>query len=330
MDPRIQESKKETPTIIPTLSGTISLTSLAENFADELATDEERAYANDTLMEVPIDDDNFGGTVVRTKTMQSPSKVTVEFYFDFVKSALTEIQQTELLGRLDKLTYVMELAHNNEQIALKEAVQRQIAVIVLQQEADIQGYHTYVTEEAIDKFKHQVEFKSPQLTTLKNFPRILPEDAAIELKKAKATKLFDSFWILAWNPKAEQLATVKDRVIKKDPILFGRFDFDPETYYYITDWVDETCDLTFTKMVDEIGQVIPNYTPGKVTPFEKPDLLHIVEIARRQRSLVSGTSMGRYRSDAIVAQLEEERFTWSSTGKLLRALWKQWTKKKKR
>jgi hypothetical protein len=274
----------------------------------------------------PVD----SGTVIRYTMTKSNNggnkKVTAEFFFGFVKSSLNEVQKDELITRLDKLTHIMQLAHDNEQIALKEHVQRQIAGVVMQQEADVRGYGKYVTRETIDKFRHQVEFRTPELTELKNFPRVIPPEPAEKLREAKEAKIFDSFWVLSWNPKQEQLETVKDRVIKKDPILFGCFDFDKDTFYFVCDWIDEVCDLTLDKMVDELHKVDPSYKVGVVKPFAASDLAHIVEIAREQAKTLN-TNRTRFRSDAVVAQLTEERFSWTSTGRILKALFKQFVSK---
>jgi hypothetical protein len=291
--------------------------------ANEAALGEEEPSEGE-----PVD----SGTVIRYTMTKSSSnnggnkKVTAEFFFGFVKSSLNEVQKDELITRLDKLTHIMQLAHDNEQVALKEHVQRQIAGVVMQQEAAVRGYDKYVTRETIDKFRHQVEFRTPELIELKNFPRVIPPEPAKKLREAKEAKIFDSFWILSWNPKQEQLETVKDRVIKKDPILFGCFDFDKDTFYFICDWVDEVCDLTLDKMVDELHKVDPSYKVGVVKPFVASDLAHIVEIAREQAKTLN-TNRSRFRSDAVVAQLTEERFSWTSTGRILKALFKQFVSK---
>lgn len=57
----------------------------------------------------------------------------------------------------------------------------------------------------------------------------------------------------------EVVKTNKEKIREKDPILFGRFSFTPNTYYYITDWVDKYCDLTLVKLVDTLKVTDPEF-----------------------------------------------------------------------
>ena len=255
-------------------------------------------------------------------------EVTAEFYFDHVKAAMTKAQKKELSKRMDQLTFILERAPK-EQLALREEVQKQMAIIYLQQTAAVLGYDKWVSKKAIDEFRHKVEFKRPELIELEKFPRVIPEDAANKLFLAQEAKIFDSFWILTWNPKQEQLATVTERVIKKDPILFGQFSFDPDVFYYICDWIDETCDLTFDKMVAELKQLHPQYEPGQIKPVSQPDMCFLVQQARERHQLLQGTNSSRYKSDAVVGMLSNERFSWSTVRKIGSALLTQWRNRKK-
>jgi hypothetical protein len=50
----------------------------------------------------------------------------------------------------------------------------------------------------------------------------------------------------------------------KDPILFGYIK-ETDRLYFIADWEDEYCDLTFDEIVDVIGE-------NKLTKYPKLDL----------------------------------------------------------
>jgi len=75
---------------------------------------------------------------------------------------------------------------------------------------------------------------------LERFPRAIPSQVQDHVKRA--TPVFTDQWILFTNPKYEKLPS-------KDPILFGTVRAFPERLYYVTDWIDEYCDLTMDKLI---------------------------------------------------------------------------------
>lgn len=274
-----------------------------------------------------IDEDGFGSNETTKSSSGSPSKaeatMTAEAYFNHVKEGLTKIQQDELQSRITNLVGTLEIAPR-EQRALHDETQRLLAVSFLQQKAAVLGYDTMVTRDRIAEFQRQVEFRRPELMKLGHFPRVIPAGPLQALKQAQDATLFDEFYVLTWNPKEEQVRSVTDRIIKKDPILFGQFAFDPDVFYYIASWEDETCDLTFAKMVDQLKVLHPDYEPAKVVPLKEEDAAYLIDAARKRALLLERTHSRSYRSDAIIADLIYEPFSWSKAGRVLKALWQQW------
>jgi hypothetical protein len=72
------------------------------------------------------------------------------------------------------------------------------------------------------------------------------------LRSLKAKKVFNEFYILHLSYKEGKIKTNKDKIREKDPILLGVFVDDPDRFYFIADWIDEYCDLTLDKLVDEM------------------------------------------------------------------------------
>ena len=96
-----------------------------------------------------------------------------------------------------------------------------------------------------------------RLDYIKNFTRVIPSDVQKEKKKADKLKVFDNYVILHYDPLKKNVApTAKekeaDRKKKADPILFGVIA-ESHDLYYITDWVDDTCDLTLDEFVKVMG-----------------------------------------------------------------------------
>ena len=261
----------------------------------------------------------------KRQELQDPEKaasVTAEFYFEKVKEGMTKVQQRELKNRVADLTATLQMA-SRDQIVLREETQRLLAVALLQQKAATLGYDTVVDEDIINRFRSKVEMKRPDMMELGNFPRVLPKKVRDALAKVKKANLFDKFSVLTWNPRQEQVEAVKDLIIKKDPILFAQFSFDPFYWYYITSWIDETCDLTFDKMIENLRELDPDFEPARVMPLTEKDADRLIEAAQGRAALLKGTSSKRYRTDALEASLEHEDFTMGGTIRLLKAVIKQ-------
>jgi hypothetical protein len=258
------------------------------------------------------------------KDPKKAATVTAEFYFEHLKANMTKTQMKELQARITDLTAAMKLAPFDQQV-LREETQRLLAVALLQQKAAVMGYDQVVSEDDVDQFRSKVEMKRPEIMELRYFPRILPAKVVKALDKAKKARIFDQFWVLTWNPAQEQVLAVTDRIVRKDPILFGKFAFDPFYLYYITSWEDETCDLTFDKMIASLKELHPDYEPAEVTPLTAKDADRLIEAAQGRAALLKGTNSKRYRTDALEASLEAEDFTLGGAVRLLKAIIKQLT-----
>lgn len=101
-----------------------------------------------------------------------------------------------------------------------------------------------------------------------DFPRAIPSDVIAKFEAAEELQVFDQYVILHYKPeeerpkvthtkesakKARTVEKAKEIARKRDPILFGLIR-GSRNLYYIADWIDEKCDLTLEKMMNELGQ----------------------------------------------------------------------------
>jgi hypothetical protein len=189
----------------------------------------------------------LGGTEV--KATRRVGNINPRLYFSYVKSKLNDMELTKLKIRLDKLKKLVQSTVELGQQAAFEEFSRQLAVTVRESEAAACGIKGYVLKEHIEKFRSLT--KDVHFTTFDKFPRAVPEIVRSKIKDIKSKDLFDEFWILYLDYK-EPLKTNKEKIREKDPILFGKYSYEPDKYYFIIDWVDQYCDLTITKFVDTI------------------------------------------------------------------------------
>lgn len=123
------------------------------------------------------------------------------------------------------------------------------------------GYDRYVLKEDVNELIESLKSKDGgrqlAFSNLERYPRVIPQKNAEFIQQAK--KYFDSIYILYTAKKEE----VEKEKIAKDPIAFGVVKYkggndslprqtsvESNHMFFITDWVDEYCDLTLDKLVE--------------------------------------------------------------------------------
>lgn len=174
----------------------------------------------------------------------------VEF---FTKVKLTSQESAQsYVNRISKYLIAIHNANNVGQTALVESLLKEMIANKYESLLYSEGYYYVVTEKQVVDFALKTE-KGLALTYIKNFSRPLPQEVIDTIKKANDLRVFDNYVILHYDPKGESYKpTEKEIAKKKDPILFGVIA-GSNKLYYVTDWIDETCDLTLEKFVDTLG-----------------------------------------------------------------------------
>ena len=70
----------------------------------------------------------------------------------------------------------------------------------------------------------------------------------------KSKDIFDELYVIFTDYTGKEERKVEKERRDKDPILFGVFKNDgnvADRFYFLGDWVDEYCDLTLDKMVEQ-------------------------------------------------------------------------------
>ena len=198
----------------------------------------------------------------------SPSSKKVyhpQLYFKYVKSKLTKLQQDKLKERLDKLKKLIVQAKELKQQALFEELAKRLTLVIKESEAIACGIEYRVERQHIDKIRDKVKGLNIEFGPFEEFPRTVPAKVVKKIKQIQKTCVFDSYWILYTAQLGEEKSkTNLEKIKEKDPILFGRFEFQPNTFYFIIDWIDEFCDLTLDKFLDTIKKDDPDYELDKI------------------------------------------------------------------
>lgn len=239
------------------------------------------------------------GTEAGIKVAQNKltKEISPSLYIKFVKSKLGKVQQDKVKRRLAKLQKLVAYSDEMKQQALYEELTREVAILVRESEIAAFNIDSFVDIEHINKFRAVVKEKVIKWEQLENFPRVIPRSVQTKVKALKKANMFDELWILFIDYTKTEIKTNKEKIRQKDPILFGRFKYQPNRYYFIADWVDDYCDLTLDKFVDKIKTSDPEFSLDKIPDIDKDRWDNIVREVQLRTKRLEETNYGNYKSN---------------------------------
>lgn len=185
----------------------------------------------------------------------------VESLFNKIKKAFARADENQQEKIIDNLTEIKNNAEELNQQNLFLEAEIKLKNAMTEVEAIKAGYDRYVLKEDVNELIENLKAKDGgrqlAFSNLERYPRVIPQKNAKLIKQAK--KYFDSIYILYTAKKEE----VEKEKIAKDPIAFGVVKYKDDNnsltrqtsvesnhMFFITDWVDEYCDLTLDKLVE--------------------------------------------------------------------------------
>lgn len=192
----------------------------------------------------------------------------VQSYFDDLKEKCVDINLDNLEKSLQEIPAQIQKAEKIGQKFLAEKLKRHIYLIMKEKTLLNYGINKYVSLYDINRFIDGIEDYVVKFCEIMAFPRIIPNEVVEKIeKKMKSLGLFSEFYIVFTDYTDEEIISdkaKKQREINRDPIVFGTIDGYQDRYYFIADWVDEYCDITFDKMVNTLQSMDKSYKPKEI------------------------------------------------------------------
>lgn len=200
-------------------------------------------------------------------TKKGPEMSVIDF---FTKVKLESKEGAEIyVDRVSKYLRAIHNAYTVGQTALVEKLLLEMIANKYEALLASRGVYYAIGEKRIIDFAEKTE-RGVSITYLKNFARPIPDEVIQKIVKANEYEVFDNYVIMHYDPKGEQKQeTKKEEAKRKDPIVFGVIA-GSRKLYYITDWIDEHCDLTLEKFVDTLGTTKEEFAEGVKEKEEKP------------------------------------------------------------
>lgn len=184
--------------------------------------------------------------------------LTPQQYFDNVKERKQHVTDEDLNRIYDNCLELLNKYKITGQVKAMRKLLFHLDGIEKEREIIKLGIDTFIYRSDIEDYIDNVAKDVVKVIDLESYERDIPDEIVDVIEKVKP--YFDNLYVIFtdYTHKVERQIEKENRV--KDPILFGVFQNEEtrtviERFYYLGDWVDEYCDLTLDKMVDEMKSV---------------------------------------------------------------------------
>ena len=211
-------------------------------------------------------------------------------YFEDLKTKISEVELEQLEKNREFLAKEIEKAHKLGQKNLTHKAAFMWEILEKEMVLHAMGIRKYVHREDVIKLIDNVTPKnSVKIVELENYPRSIPDDNMADIERAREIGVFDVLLVLYTDLTNEEVNTPEQKAFaarNRDPVVFGMFMEDKinlkhDRLYFITDWEDEFCDLTFTKMIEKMSSIgIKN--PEKTITVDHNQINSIVAMAKQE------------------------------------------------
>lgn len=194
------------------------------------------------------------GETVEMNTNIQEKEMTPQEYFDIVKEKKHSVTDEQLKAIYDNC---LELLNKYIITGQKEGAKKlmfHLSCIEKEREIVKMGITTFVYRDDIEFYISKVASDVVKIIDIESYEREIPDEIVDVIRKVRDK--FDQLYIVFTDYTGAVERQVEKKRRQKDPILFGTFQ-DASTrsvidrFYYLGDWVDEYCDLTLDKMVNE-------------------------------------------------------------------------------
>lgn len=186
-------------------------------------------------------------TKIKCKSVFLKSKGSPIELFKSVKQNIEELNSIE--EKIEFLNKVINKLRESGQIEMLNSALFQKRILEWEKILKDNNFKKFLTEENLIKFTLKCK-RGLKLEYIKDFNRLIPESVVNNKNKADDLLIFDNFVILHFDADVKNIKLVSEE--KKDPILFGVIK-NSTKLYFIDDWIDENCNLTYSMIIKELN-----------------------------------------------------------------------------
>ena len=199
-------------------------------------------------------------------------KLSPSEYFDAIKGLKNNITDEALVKVYENCLEILNKYKATGQWKGAKKLIFHLETIEKEREIVKLGINTFVYKDDIEAYISNVASDVVKIIDLESYEREIPDEIVSVIEKVRDK--FDQLYVVFTDYTGEHERKVAKERREKDPILFGAFKDKSNSviidrFYYLGDWIDEYCDLTLDKMVNECEKVGKrNITHSISTPEE--------------------------------------------------------------
>lgn len=212
--------------------------------------------------------------------------LTPQQYFDVMKEKKNTVTSEDLKKIYDNCLELANKYRITGQIRGLRKILFCMESIEKEQKLVDMGITTFIYKDDIDFYIDSVansrnrNEKPIKIIELERYEREIPDEIVEVIDKTK--ELFDQMYIVYTDYTGKEERKIEAERKQKDPILFGTFQNKEkkvciDRFYYLGDWVDEFCDLTLDKMVNETEKLGRNIVRTINTPKDVEELRKYID-----------------------------------------------------
>nr|DAU18278.1 MAG TPA: hypothetical protein [Bacteriophage sp.] len=213
------------------------------------------------------------------------SQLTPQQYFERIKDKKYEISSYDLKRIYDNCLELANKYRITGQIRGLRKILFCMESIEKEQKLVDMGITTFVYKDDIDFYIDTVtntrnrSERPIKIIELERYEREIPDEIVDIIDKTK--ELFDQMYVVYTDYSGKEERKIEAEK-EKDPVLFGTFQDRNkkvciDRFYYLGDWVDEFCDLTLDKMINETEKMGRNIVRTINTPKDVQELREYID-----------------------------------------------------
>lgn len=224
--------------------------------------------------------------MVELKHDEPNAMMTPQQYFDSMKEKKNTVTSEDLKKIYDNCLELANKYRITGQVRGLRKILFCMESIEKEQKLVDMGITTFIYKDDIDFYidsvaKSRKRYKNPiKIIELERYEREIPDEIVEVIDKTK--ELFDQMYIVYTDYTGKEERKIEAERKQKDPILFGTFQNKEkkvcvDRFYYLGDWIDEFCDLTLDKMVNETEKLGRNIVRTITTPKDVEKLRKYID-----------------------------------------------------
>ena len=229
--------------------------------------------------------DNMDG-LVKLKENDPNAMLTPQEYFDAMKDKKNTVTSEDLKKIYENCLELANKYRITGQIRGLRKILFCMESIEKEQQLVDMGITTFIYKDDIDFYIDTVantrnrSERPIKIIELERYEREIPDEIVDVIDKTK--ELFDQMYVVYTDYTVKEERKIEAEKKQKDPILFGTFQNREkkvciDRFYYLGDWVDEFCDLTLDKMINETKKLGRNIVRTITTPKYVEELREYID-----------------------------------------------------